>query len=850
MLQKVVLVILSTLVPWGSGSASADGDNLAGIPPGAVSVPPSSFAVLGQNATFRQNGLADQFNPTNTTPPFFQIFHPDFLTVLGPNPFIRNIAQNSTFASGFAFEAPIFVASTNELFFCSSVIPPESSMTHNNRISKIDMTIVEKALASKTANINVPFETLDLPVTVQITNGGTGPFKGSLLLTTRGRANLPSALVLVNPKSPNNNVTVLLDNFFGRQFNSMNDLKIHPSGKIFFTDDSLGFINGEKPPPLLPSQVYMFDPDTGLARVVADGVIEPNGIAFNPTGKIAYVGDSASLQNTTQPSTVYAFDVDPDTFLFSNRRVFAFIDTGAPDGIQVDTKGNLYVASGDGVQIFRQDGVLLGKVFIGNRVANMAFAGDGNLIVLDNTSIFLARIAAKTVDFIWPWLPVVRITRSAVQSVRHEMSSMRSRVNLPLHLTMLRSQLVLSTLIAIGSCATSPDASNVTAIPPGAVSIPPSSFAVLGQNATFRQNGFLQHFNPTNSTPPFFQIFHPDFLTVLGPNAFVRSIAQNSTFASGFAFEAPIFNPPTNEMFFASSVFPPESDFNHTNRISKISMTLVENALASKAATINVPFETLDLPVTVQITNGGTGPFKGSLLLATRGRGNLPSALVLVNPKAPNNATVLLDNFFARQFDSMNDLKIHPSGKIFFTDDKYASSFLGYLQMMNRKYSLGFTSDQKPPPLLPSQVYMFDPETSLVRMVADNFVTPNGIAFNPTGKIAYVGDSAGITNSTLPSTVYAFDVDPETFFFSNRRVFTYIDSGGPDGIQVDTKGNLYVASGDGVQIFRQDGVLLGKVFIGSDVANMAFAGDGNLIVLANTSVFLARIAAKSALVSI
>lgn len=73
----------------------------------------------------------------------------------------------------------------------------------------------------------------------------------------------------------------------------------------------------------------------------------------------------------------------------------------------------------------------------------------------------------------------------------------------------------------------------------------------------------------------------------------------------------------------------------------------------------------------MQITNGATGPFEGSFVLATRGRGNLPSALVLLNPNAPNNATVLLDNFFGRQFDSMNDLKIHPSGNIFFTDDRY-----------------------------------------------------------------------------------------------------------------------------------------------------------------------------------
>jgi len=135
-------------------------------------------------------------------------------------------------------------------------------------------------------------------------------------------------------------------------------------------------------------------------------------------------------------------------------------------------------------------------------------------------------------------------------------------------------------------------------------------------------------------------------------------------------------------------------------------------------------------------------------------------------------------------------------------------------------FSLGFTSDQKPPPLLPNQVYMFDPTTGLVKMVADNFVTPNGIALSPDGKTGYVGDSAGIVNSTLPSTVYvynglkvfsktkltcyrtsyAFDIDPETFLFNNRRVFCYIDSGGPDGIQVDSKGNLYVASGDGVQV--------------------------------------------------
>lgn len=80
----------------------------------------------------------------------------------------------------------------------------------------------------------------------------------------------------------------------------------------------------------------------------------------------------------------------------------------------------------------------------------------------------------------------------------------------------------------------------------------------------------------------------------------------------------------------------------------------------------------LDLADSVQMTNGGTGPYKGSLLFVNSGRGILPSSLTLVNFKEPYNVTVLVDNFFGRQFNSLNDVKIHPSGNIFFTDVTWA----------------------------------------------------------------------------------------------------------------------------------------------------------------------------------
>jgi len=77
------------------------------------------------------------------------------------------------------------------------------------------------------------------------------------------------------------------------------------------------------------------------------------------------------------------------------------------------------------------------------------------------------------------------------------------------------------------------------------------------------------------------------------------------------------------------------------------------------------------------MTNGGTGPLKSSLVLITSGRGLLPPSIALVNPKEPHNVTVLLDNFFGRQFNALNDVKIHPTtGVMFFTDAMFVFVFL------------------------------------------------------------------------------------------------------------------------------------------------------------------------------
>lgn len=70
--------------------------------------------------------------------------------------------------------------------------------------------------------------------------------------------------------------------------------------------------------------------------------------------------------------------------------------------------------------------------------------------------------------------------------------------------------------------------------------------------------------------------------------------------------------------------------------------------------------------------------------------------------------------------------------------------------------------------------------------------------------------------------------------------------GVPDGIHVDTEGNVYIGCGDGVQVYDTSGKLLGKIYIGSVVANFQFAGRGRMVILAETELYYATLAAEGA----
>ena len=95
---------------------------------------------------------------------------------------------------------------------------------------------------------------------------------------------------------------------------------------------------------------------------------------------------------------------------------------------------------------------------------------------------------------------------------------------------------------------------------------------------------------------------------------------------------------------------------------------------------------------------------------------------------------------------------------------------------------------------------------------------------------------------------YRFTVESDGTW-SNRKVFAFPSPGIPDGVHCDTNGNVYSGVGDGVHVWNPSGVLLGKIFVGMTSANFAFAGQGRMVICAETQLFYATLAAEGAVVA-
>jgi gluconolactonase len=216
-------------------------------------------------------------------------------------------------------------------------------------------------------------------------------------------------------------------------------------------------------------------------------------------------------------------------------------------------------------------------------------------------------------------------------------------------------------------------------------------------------------------------------------------------------------------------------------------------------------------------SNGNTVDREGRLVTCEHGNRRV------TRTEHDGSVTVLADRFEGKRFNSPNDVVVKSDGSIWFTDPAYGidSDYEGH----KGESEIGAC-----------HVYRLDPAGAL-RIVADDFVRPNGLAFSPDESLLYIADTGATHVEDGPRHIRKFRVSDGRL--SGGEVFATCDIGLFDGFRCDDEGRVWTSAGDGVHCYAPDGALLGKVLIPERVANVVFGGPkrNRLFVCATTSLY-------------
>jgi gluconolactonase len=218
-------------------------------------------------------------------------------------------------------------------------------------------------------------------------NGNTRDRQGRLVTCEHGRR--------VTRTEYDGSVTVIADAFDGKPLNSPNDVVCKSDGSLWFTDPPfgiLGYYEGQRAEPQLPTNVYRWDPASNELALVASDVNRPNGLAFSPDESKLYVVEAG-----VTPRVIRVYDIADSGLALKNMRVLITAEpNGTPDGLRIDVDGNLWVGWGmgaaglDGVSIFNAAGNLIGRIDLPERCANLCFGGlhRNRLFMCASTSVY------------------------------------------------------------------------------------------------------------------------------------------------------------------------------------------------------------------------------------------------------------------------------------------------------------------------------------------------------------------------------------------------------------------------------------------------------------------------------
>lgn len=214
--------------------------------------------------------------------------------------------------------------------------------------------------------------------------------------------------------------------------------------------------------------------------------------------------------------------------------------------------------------------------------------------------------------------------------------------------------------------------------------------------------------------------------------------------------------------------------------------------------------------------NGHTVDRQGRLLSCEHGHRRV------TRTEHDGTVTVIADNYEGKRLNSPNDLVEHSDGSIWFTDPSYGidSDYEGH----QAESEIGACN-----------VYRVDPQTGETRLVADDFVRPNGLAFSADEQQLYIVD-------TRERHIRRFEVAPDATL-TGGAVFASCDAGSFDGLRLDALGRIWAAAHDGLHCFDPDGTLLGKLHLPEIVSNLTFGGPkrNDLFITATSSLYAIRL---------
>jgi len=187
--------------------------------------------------------------------------------------------------------------------------------------------------------------------------------------------------------------------------------------------------------------------------------------------------------------------------------------------------------------------------------------------------------------------------------------------------------------------------------------------------------------------------------------------------------------------------------------------------------------------------------------------------------------TVIAERYQGKRLNAPNDVVVRSDDSIWFTDPVYGIS---------AEYEGGKAESE----IGSCNVYRCDPRDGSLRVVADDFSRPNGLAFSPDEHLLYIADSGFWPDPTKPHHIRAFAVGADGRL-SGGRVVREVSPGIPDGFRIDIDGNIWTSSGNGVQCITPGGDLIGRIPTPEKVANVAFGGPkrNRLFICGHTSLY-------------